>query len=127
MKSLQDLQASASSSPPSNLVIAPSANSPPRPRSEPERQSAVEGKEPAERDRGRSQHVGAVLAGVNMIKVVARQVVMEGGGELEVEAPDAVIQGHSGIQGQREGVFLFHPGVFPIRPGNTPLRSSRRL
>ena len=51
-----------------------------------------------------------------MIEVVVREVVVEGWGELEVEAPDAVIEGHSGVQGQREGVFLLHPGIFPILP-----------
>ncbi len=35
-----------------------------------------------------------------MIKVVVREVIMEGWGQFEVEAPDAVIEGHTGVQGQ---------------------------
>ena len=83
---------------------------------EPERQPAVQGEEPAERGRGRFQDFGTVFAGVHMIEVVVCEVVVEGRGQFEVEAPDAVIEGHTGVQGQREGVFLLHPGIFPIRP-----------
>ena len=35
-----------------------------------------------------------------MIEVVVREVVVEGRGQFEVEAPDAVIERHSGVQGQ---------------------------
>ena len=67
---------------------------------EPEGQPAVQGEEPAERSRGRLQHLGTVFAGIQMIKVVVREVIMESWGQFEVEAPDAVIEGHTGVQGQ---------------------------
>ena len=60
-----------------------------------------------------------------MIEVVVREVVVEGRGQFEVEAPDAVIERHSGVQGQREGVFLLHPGIFPILHCSTPGSPSR--
>ena len=46
--------------------------------------------------------------------VVVREVVVEGGRQLEVEAPDAVIERHAGVQGQRKGMLLFHPSILPV-------------